>query len=645
MRKFTFILLSACLCCALITGCATDEESATVATSNPYTGAVAISPPDLGTSSDITSSVPQSAFSFTQGDQDASYEAADATKIKFGNTISVQGAGASVSENLVTISAAGTYILSGSTPDGRILIAADKDDKVHLVLNGIDLTCADYSPIYIEQAYKVFLTLADGTQNKIADGATYAPSGSDGSADAAIFSKADLTINGSGSLNVNGNYKHGIVSKDDLVITGGTLSITAVNVGLSGKDCVKIADGAISITSGTDGIRSDNSADEQQGYIYIANGSFTVNAGCDGFQAETELRIDGGNFTITTGSGSANASTQDGWGNWGGGRNGETAMSTDTNSDTGIEEDNASAKALKAGLEIYIAQGVFDIDSSDDAIHTSGSVKIENGVITLSSGDDGIHADSALIISGGEIRIEKSYEGLEAARIKITDGTIYITAGDDGINASGGNDGSAMGGRPGQDTFAAQTGVEICIAGGYLEVDASGDGLDSNGNLYVKGGIVLVSGPENNGNGTLDYNDTGSVTGGMVIAAGSIGMAENFGSTSSQCSILYAFSSPQKAGTRLTLCDEDGTVLLSWAPGKTFQTAVFSTPGLISGSSYQILLGGTVEGTDECGFVSSGTLKNGSAVDTIQLTSTIYSNAAASGQGGSMGSKTKFGGS
>ena len=232
------------------------------------------------------------------------------------------------------------------------------------------------------------------------------------------------------------------------------------------------------------------------------------------------------------------------------------------------------------------------------AIHTDGSIAIESGAITISSGDDGIHADSALIISGGEIRIEKSYEGLEAARVGITDGTIYVTASDDGINAGGGNNSSSPAGRPGQGTFAAQTDVEICITGGYIEIDASGDGVDSNGNLYVEGACSWSAAPKNNGNGALDYNGTASITGGMVIAAGSSGMAENFGSASSQCSILYAFDAVQEGGTRLTLCDEDGNVLLSWAPEKAFQTVVLSTPGLLTGSSYQILTGGTIEDAD-----------------------------------------------
>ena len=170
MNRIIFLLLSACLCATLISGCGTDGESVATTTSNPYTGAVVVSTPNLSTSSDVTSSIPQSAFSFTQGDQDAGYEEADATKIEFGDTISIEGAGASVSGNVVTISKAGTYMVSGSTADGRILIDAGEDDKVQLVLGGLDLTCATYAPICIAQADKVFLTLADGTQNTVSDG-------------------------------------------------------------------------------------------------------------------------------------------------------------------------------------------------------------------------------------------------------------------------------------------------------------------------------------------------------------------------------------------------------------------------------------------------------------------------------------------
>lgn len=564
-------------------------------------------------------------FEFSNRDNQTAYIEAGSTVITLSDTASrVDGSGAVASGANVTITAAGTYILRGAATNARVTVETAKTDKLQLVLDGVSITSKDGPALFIKSADKVFLTLADGSENLLADGDSYELVDADTTLDAALFSREDMTINGEGSLTVKGNYKHGIVSKDDLVITGGTLNVTSQNVGLSGKDCVKIANADITIDAGTDGIRSDNEEDASCGYVYIESGTVGITAGNDGIQAETVLNIVGGTFTLTTGGGSANASTQSGgafnpmWGMWGG------TTSTTT--------DSESAKGLKASSDILISGGTFTIDSSDDAIHSNGTIRITGGEFAIKSGDDGIHADTDLGISGGMIHITKSYEGIEASKLVISGGNIDLIASDDGLNAAGGNDSSSMGGRPGMGSFTRESG-EIIISGGYLLVNAAGDGIDSNGTLAVNGGVTLVTGPTNSGNGALDYESSATVTGGVLIALGASGMATGFTSAENQGAIFCSFST-QSAGTSLSLCDADGKVLASFTPDKAYQSAVISAPGIADGGTYTLLAGAAVANADSNGYAKDTTCTGGTAITTVTMNGLLYGSGGMGGIGG-----------
>lgn len=563
-------------------------------------------------------------FEFSNRDNQAAYPEAGATHITMSDTTScVDGNGATASGANVTITAAGTYIVSGSSSNARITVEIPTADKLRIVLDGVSVTSSDGPALYIKSAEKVFLTLADGTSNLLADGTSYELTDGDTTLDAALFSREDITINGSGSLTVNGNYKHGIVSKDDLIITGGTLNVTANNVGLCGKDCVKISTADITIDAGTDGIRSDNAEDAERGYVYVESGTLNIIAGNDGIQAETVLNVAGGTFTIATGGGSANASSRGGndwnpmWGMWGG------------SSSSANEE---SAKGLKASSDILISGGTFTIDSSDDSIHSNGTVSIADGSFTIKSGDDGIHADTDLGISGGTMVITKSYEGIEASKIVISGGNLALVASDDGLNAAGGNDQSAMGGRPGMGSFTRATG-EIVITGGYLLVNASGDGVDSNGTITISGGVTLVSGPTNSGNGALDYEASATVTGGVFIALGASGMATGFTNADNQGAILISVGS-QGASKSLAICNEDGTVLASFTPVKSYQSAVITAPGIESGKSYTLVVGATVANADSNGYAQNTTCTGGTTIATLNMNGLIYGSSGGMGPGG-----------
>ncbi len=576
---------------------------------------------------------------FSDRDENADFSENLATSIIFAkNTAAIKGKGASLSENKVTVTAEGTYLLSGEAEHMQLVVDADKTAKIQIVLNGLTLINQDGPAIYIRTADKVFLTLAKNTENTLSDGNDYTITDEDTTLDAALFSKEDLTINGNGMLIVNGNFKHGIVSKDDLVITGGDINVTAQIVALNGKDCVKIASASITLNAGTDGIRSDNTEDNTRGYIHISSGTLDITAGNDGMQAETLLSIEDGTVKIKSGGGSANASTKsddswnDRWGGWGGFGGYNTSSSAN-------EE---SAKGLKATAAILITGGNIFIDSSDDAIHAGGDIQIADGTLMLTSGDDGVHADSTLKISGGDINITKSYEGLESAEILIAGGKITLVASDDGLNAAGGNDLSSMGGRPSMGMFESSTG-SITISGGYLLVDATGDGIDSNGALTVTGGITLVNGPTNSGNGPLDYASTADISGGVFIAVGASGMAQSFTSAKNQ-GVIFTATGTQSAGKTLTLCSEDGSVIVSFTPKKSYQCAVITAPGIQKGNTYTLLVGTQLQNADENGYAENTTYEGGTKIAEIEMTSELYGSSGGMGggfPGGGMGGRPR----
>ena len=221
------------------------------------------------------------------------------------NETETASSGVSISGNIITITKEGTYVFSGALSEGQIVVDADSA-KVQLVLDNADITCASSAAIYVKNADKTFITLAEGSENILMNTAEYEAI-DDNNIDAVIFSKDDLTLNGKGTLTINSEYGHGIVSKDDLKLVGGTCNITAKNHALSGKDSVRIAAGTYNLTSGKDGIHSENADDDEKGFVYIASGDFTIESTGDGIDASYVVQIDDGDFDITAGGGAENA--------------------------------------------------------------------------------------------------------------------------------------------------------------------------------------------------------------------------------------------------------------------------------------------------------------------------------------------------
>lgn len=536
--------------------------------------------------------------------------------ITLGDSISVEGNGAVVEGNKVIINSAGTYSVSGTISDGQIVVNAGDEDNVELILNGANISCSNSSGIYVKNSKNTYIVLAEGTENQVTDGESYVfEDEATDEPNAAIFSKSDLFINGTGSLVVNANYNNGITSKDDLEIGDANISVTSVHDGIRGKDSITIASGNITINSQGDGMKSNNSEDAERGYVLIQGGTINITSGEDGIQAETNATITGGDITIKSGGGSENSSkTSSSWGTWG--------SSKGFGAQTTVEEtDTASAKAIKAVVGIKIDSGNINIDSSDDSIHSNGNLEINGGSINASSGDDGIHADSLIDINGGDINIAKAYEGIEAETININDGNIKVVASDDGINAAGGNDGSSMNGRPGQNSFASSGNGTINLNGGKLTIDASGDGIDANGSIYMKDGTVIVNGPEDNGNGALDYDGNFEISGGVLIAAGGAGMAQSPSTTSTQNSVNIFTS--LSSNTLVRIEDESGNEVITFAPTKNAQSVVISSPNIKTNGTYKVYTGGESSGTSSDGLYSEGSYSGGTELESFTASSTV----------------------
>lgn len=495
--------------------------------------------------------------------------------------ISIDGPGASAEGSTLTISGAGTYVLSGALSDGQILIEATNEDAVTLVLNGVQVSCSHSAALYAKQADIVLLYLAEGSENTFSDATEYLYANEESEPSAAIFVQDDLAIDGSGSLTVYGNYQNGIASRDDLVVQGGSIQVTAVNDGLRGRDATTIAGGTIQINAGNDGIKSNNS-DEDKGWVLISGGTVSITAGHDGIQAESSLEVTGGDLQIQAGGGVSNAPTRAQEGRFG-------FQEQSTTTDESTESD--SYKGIKAGTMVTISGGNLTIDAADDTLHSNGDLTISGGTLSLSSGDDGVHADGAVLISDGVIQISQSYEGIEGATITIDGGTISLVASDDGLNAAGGTDGNS--GLFGQDQFASNDAYWIVINGGSLTVSAQGDGIDSNGNLTINGGVITVHGPTSSGDGPLDANGEIAINGGTLIAAGSSGMAETPGSGSAQPSLAIYYTQGQAAGTVVELLSSDGAILATYTAEKTIQTVLFSVPDLQQGATYTVRTNGS----------------------------------------------------
>ena len=648
------------------------------------------------TASVDTEAIVSSYVNYTDDDFYKEWQSKNFTKITLNDTsVTTDGeGGVLVDGQVITIKTSGTYVLEGTLSDGNIIVNTEDTGVVRLILNGVNITSKTTAPIYVKQSDKTVLSLEEGTENVLTDAAQYVFEDNTDEPGAAIFSKDDLTINGTGTLTVNANYNDGITGRDQLLVTGGNITVHAADDGIVGRDVFAMRDANITIEAAGDGVKSSNDEDEQKGNIVLESGALTITAAGDGIQAEKALTVIDGEYSINSGGGSPETiSTQEMGGGMGGGQrpemptgengqfdpsqmpqgsengtrpekptaengqfdpsqmpqdnenetrpeiptgeNGEinpTQMAQSANNGqqteteksqigstsgeqqtTTTEEEDVSSKGIKAGTDLNIIGGTISIDALDDALHSNENLTIQGGDIKVSTGDDGIHADADVAITGGVINIEKSYEGVEGVNITLTDGEVRVVAADDGINVNGGSSEFGMPNGSQDATVTATSAVDsqLLIEGGYLYVDASGDGLDSNSTIKMTAGTVIVYGPTNNGNGSLDYDGTFTIEGGTLIASGSSGMALGVSDSSTQGAIMMTFDEAQQANSTVNIATSDGKSIFTVSPEKQFQSIVISTPDIQQGETYTFSSGGTATGESQDGLYENATYTNG----------------------------------
>lgn len=461
---------------------------------------------------------------FTDRDLDVGYEESDSVKISLSDDSTTVSNGSSdnsstddtvdgvtVDGNVITITSGGTYIISGTLSEGQLVVDAG-DEKVQLVLDNADITCATSAAIYVKSAGKIFITLAEDSENILMNTAEFEAI-DDNNIDAVIFSKDDLTLNGSGTLTINSENGHGIVSKDDLKITGGTYNITAASHALSGKDSVRIAAGTFNLVSGKDGIHSENADDSSKGYVYIAGGEFTIDSTGDGIDASNIVQIDDGTFDITAGGGAENSTKthEDNMMGGPGGGNGPqmgeapSGEVPDGNTPSGEapsgEAPDGNAPSEKPSGEA--PQGGSGNNSSDNSnsdretppekpdSNTDQAAGTDQAESDTSDSDSvstkGIKADGRLYINGGTFTINSADDSVHSnSAVIINDGTYTLTTGDDGVHS-----GEALEINGGtitiSESYEGLEGLTVTINDGDIDITSSDDGINAAGGTEEMG--------------------------------------------------------------------------------------------------------------------------------------------------------------
>ena len=590
MRYRSLAVAGAMTGALLLAGCTADAGDATTSSGDSSETSVATEGTSTTTAAAPTALLTEVSYDELGVKEVDAFDETAAVDVTLSDSGSTGGDGVTVDGATVTITEGGTYRLSGTLSAGQVVVATD-DKDVNLILDGVDITSEDIAAIDIEGADEVVVWLAEGTTNTLASAADAEATAEDESdvPNATLYSTANMWIAGTGELTVEGSPEDGITSKDGLVIEGGTITVTADDDGLRGKDHLVIEDGTITVDVGGDALRSDN-------------------------------------------------------------------------------EDVANDDGEAVGV-VWISGGTVSATAGTDAIDAYRQVTIEGGEIELAAEDDGVTAEGVLHISGGTVDVTRSYEGLEGAVIRLSGGEGSIVASDDGINVSdgsgsGGGMGDMGGGRGGMggerpernaggasseatddatgtsastaaystadsgstgatDAVTTAMGGEqassdlwLEITGGTWEIDADGDGLDSNGYATMSGGTVVVSGPENSGNGAIDVNGSFEITGGVLAASGSSGMLET-AEGDGQGVLTIAFGSSIPAGTVITVTDADGTHVASFTTQKVSQSLVLSTPDLESGAEYTVWADASVSGDAVGPLVVDGSFSGGDELGSL----------------------------
>ena len=592
------------------------------------------------TDTTVTSSITAQDTNVTHADDADNYKTEITGEFSITST---DGSTITQNDSVYTITQAGEYTVTGLLSEGQIVVNADDNAEITIVLNGTSITCSNGSPIYIKNADNVKIKSEENTYNCIVDARAEADDNSDNSSsengNAAIYAACDLKLVGKGALSVTGNHNNGIQSKDDISIKNVTIKVNAVNNAIKGNDEVAIESGEIiAISRKGDGIKTSNSSlstkGKQKGNVTISGGNIDIYAACDGINAAYGVDVSGdGNLNIYTdtysdyseavaadNSGSSanslgnppdmnntqnngnignppdmnNSSSNSGnnpdmKGNFSGGNGAANGM-PGNNSSGNSSKKSYSTKGIKAESEINISGAAINISSTDDGIHANS----DSGV--LETGEDG---KGIISISGGTITISTGDDGIHADKeLNITDGYINVLTSYEGleaitINISGGQ----------SFIYAADDGINACtgdgtstplinITGGYVDVTTGSgdtDGIDSNGSYTQSGGMVLVKGGSSSGqvSGSIDVDGNITITGGTCVALG--GICE----TPVNSVNAYVFSSVSFNAGSYSVKDSSGNEIISFTLNNSYSNGWICTSALTTNTEYTLYCDGS----------------------------------------------------
>lgn len=507
---------------------------------------------------------------FTDRDYEEDYQEEDCVSVTLsGTSASSSSDSVDISEGTITITEEGTYLISGTLSDGMIIVNAPDTAKVRLIFEGVEINSETSAPLYILEADKVFLTLAEGSENTLSNSGTYTAI-DDSNIDSVIYSKQDLTLNGTGTLTISSPGGHGIVSNDDLAITDGTYNITAASHGLKANDSIRITGGSqLTVTAGKDGIHAENDEDTSLGFVYISDGTIAIEAEGDGISAGSYMQIASGTFQIQAGGGSENGTKEssDSWGEFrgGGGPGGGSPAENDLGGDgqapgrtggrsesgniapseiaspaqTSVSVENLSAESLSTESSTTESLSAENSDPAEDSssdvsqsteeesstsmkgIKVAGDLLISGGSFTIDSADDSIHSNSSITIKDGVFELASGDDAVHAdENLTVTAGTMNISESYEGLEAlhleiQGGDitltasdDGLNAAG--GTDSSGTQGGRDGMFGGGGPESSSS------DGTILISGGTLHITA---SGDG-IDANGSLEITGGYTVVAG-----------------------------------------------------------------------------------------------------------------------------
>ena len=534
---------------ALASGTAADSSVGTTATTSSATAT------DTATSSSSFSTNVKSGEKLDvdthYSEQDLSWDTSSETAIDLSNPTATDGV--TVEDGTLTITKAGTYKLSGEY-QGQIKVETADSDAVRLVLDNANITNSSGAALNVVNADEVILYSASGTTNTISDGADYTATGED-DPDAVVYSKADLTIAGEGTLKVNGNHEDGIHTSDGLVIASGTLEVNAANTGIKGKDYVDILGGTINVTAQQDGIKSTNDTDEGQGWTRLSNGTVTVNAGDDGFKASRVVEISGGSLTVEQ-------------------------------SDEGIE-----------AQYINVSGGDVNVTSEDDGMNaslkTSDSESTDSSANTSDTADQQQNNQQQGSLPGGQQNGASNQQQQGTGQPPaMPGGNAQDGTSQNGTTGTGqqGMGQPPQGGMPGGGggTFEVID-AAINVSGGHVTVNAEGDGIDSNGVTTLSGGTLIVNGPSQGGNAALDTNGDLLLNGATVLSGSTADMFEAPSTNSTSGYLKLTNSSGFEQGSTVQVADSSGKVVANYKVTKSnVQLVLVSSSSIVKGQSYTV---------------------------------------------------------